>query len=41
MITRTMLFFISAMFTVSVANVQPGVHTAKTGGEVLDLIRKD
>ena len=41
MIFRIMVFVIAVMFTVSIANAQPGVHTAKTGSEVLDLIRKE
>ena len=41
MISQIAIFFISVMITISVANAQPGVHTAKTGSEVLDLIRKE
>ncbi len=38
---RMMLLLLSVMFTVPVANAQPGVHTAKTGSEVLRLIRNE
>ncbi len=41
MIFRVMLFLLSVMFFVPNVNAQPGVHTAKTGGEVIDLIRKE
>ncbi len=41
MITRIIILLISIMFTVPFANAQPGVHTSKTGGEVLRLIRLD
>ncbi len=41
MITRIIILLISIMFTVPFANAQPGVHTSKTGGEVLRLIRNE
>ena len=41
MIFRVMLFLLSVMFFVPNVNAQTGVHTAKTGGEVIDLIRKE
>ena len=41
MIFRILLIYIFALFTVPFAMAQPGVHTAKTGSEVLDLIRKE
>ena len=37
MISRVMIFIVSVMFTVPFVNAQPGVHTAKTGSEVLRL----
>ncbi len=41
--SRTMfaLTLISMMFTAVITHGQPGVHTAKTSSEVLDLIRKE
>ncbi len=39
MIFRVIIIFISVMFAVPVANVQPDVHTQKTGEEVLRQIR--
>ncbi len=39
--SRVLVFLISVMFTAPCANAQPGIHTAKTGSEVLDLIRKE
>ncbi len=41
MISRVLVFLISVMFTVPFASAQPGVHTAKTGSKILDLIRKE
>jgi Xaa-Pro dipeptidase len=41
MLFRVMLFLFSVMFAVPVANAQPGVHTSKTGGEILRLIRNE
>ncbi len=41
MISRVMIFIVSVMFTVPFVNAQPGVHTAKTGSEVLRLIRNE
>ncbi len=41
MISRIVLFFIAVVITVPNANAQPGVHMAKTGGEVLRLIRNE
>ena len=41
MIIRVMIFFLSVIFTVPVANAQPGVHTAKTGSEILRLVRNE
>jgi len=41
MISRVMIFLISVLFMVPVANAQPDVHTAKTGSEVLRLIRNE
>ncbi len=41
MMFRVLVLSISVMFTVPVANAQPGVHTAKTGSEVLRLIRNE
>ncbi len=39
MISRVLVFILSVIFTVLFANAQPGgVHTAKTGSEVLRLI---
>ncbi len=38
---RGMVFLIAMLCIVSIANAQPGVHTAKTGGEVLRLIRNE
>ena len=39
--SRVMIVLISVMFSVPVAISQPGVHTAKTGSEVLQLIRNE
>ena len=39
--SRVMLFLVSVMFMVPFAYAQPGVHTAKTGSEVIDLIRNE
>ncbi len=36
-----MIFLLSVIFTVPVANAQPGIHTAKTGSEILRLIRNE
>ena len=41
MISRVMFILISWMFTVPHVNAQPGVHTARTGAEVLRLIRNE
>ncbi len=41
MMSRIIIILISVMFLVPVANAQPGVHTAKTGGEVLRLLRNE
>ncbi len=41
MISRILVFLLSVMFSVTVAIAQPGVHTAKTGSEVLRLIRNE
>jgi len=41
MITRVMIYLILVMFTAPFANAQPGVHTSRTGGEVLRLIRNE
>ena len=41
MLSRVMLFLIAVMFAVPNANAQPGVHTAKTGGEVFRLMRNE
>ena len=41
MIIRVMSFLILVMFTAPFANAQPGVHTSRTGGEVLRLIRNE
>ncbi len=41
MMSRIIIILISVMFLVPVANTQPGVHTAKTGGEVLRLLRNE
>ena len=41
MLIQVILFLISVMFVVPVAYAQPGVHTAKTGSEVLRLIRNE
>ena len=41
MLSRVMIFIIALQFTVSNAIAQPGVHTAKTGSEVLQLIRNE
>ncbi len=41
MISRIVLFLIAGMLTVPHVNAQPGVHTIKTGGEVIQLIRKE
>ncbi len=41
MMSRILLIYISVLFTVPFANAQPGIHTAKTGSEVLDFIRKE
>ncbi len=41
MISRVMIVLISVLFTVPIATAQPGVHTAKTGSEVLRLIRNE
>ena len=38
---RGMVFLIAMLFIVPIANAQPGVHTARTGGEVLRLIRNE
>ena len=38
---RVLLIVICAAFTAPVANAQPGVHTAKAGGDVLHLIRNE
>ncbi len=39
--SRGMIFLFAVLFTVPNVNAQPGVHTAKTGGEVLRLIRNE
>jgi hypothetical protein len=41
MIARVLICLAAVMFTLPDANAQPGIHTAKTGGEVIDLIRKE
>lgn len=41
MLSRITVFIIFVMFAVPLANAQPGVHTAKTGSEVLRLIRNE
>ncbi len=41
MMGRVMIFLIALMVTVPFANAQPGVHTAKSGGEVIRLIRNE
>lgn len=41
MVARIMVFLLSAIFSVPIASAQPGVHTAKTGSEVLRLIRNE
>ena len=41
MITRILLILISVMFTVPAASAQPGVHTSRTGGEVLRQMRNE
>jgi Xaa-Pro dipeptidase len=41
MIFRVVVILLSVMFTVPDANAQPGVHTSKTGGEVIRLIRNE
>ena len=41
MISRVIVILISVMFTVSISYAQPGVHTAKSGGEVIRLIRNE
>ena len=41
MIVRIMVFLLSVIFTVLAANAQPGVHTSKTGRELLRQIRKE
>ena len=38
MMFRIMLFLFTMIFIVSIASAQPGVHTVKSGGEVLQLI---
>ena len=39
--SRIIVFLSSVMFTVSVANAQPGVHTSTTGAEAIRLIRNE
>ncbi len=39
--SRVMFFLFAMLFTVSNAIAQPGIHTSKTGGEVLRLIRNE
>ncbi len=41
MLFRVMVFLIAMILMVPFANAQPGVHTARTGGEVLRLIRNE
>ncbi len=41
MIIRILLILTSVIFILPAVNAQPGVHTARTGGEVIDLIRKE
>ena len=41
MINRIMVFLMAVVYAVSNVNAQPGVHTAKTGDEVLRLIRNE
>ncbi len=41
MITRIIILLISIMFTVPFVNAQPGVHTSRSGGEVLRLMRNE
>ena len=41
MLSRVMIFIIALQFTIPNVNAQPGVHTAKTGSEVLRLIRNE
>ena len=41
MITRILFILISVMFTVPAASAQPGVHTSRTGGEVLRQMRNE
>ena len=37
MISRIVLFFIAVMITVPNVNAQPGVHTLKTGGDIIQI----
>ena len=41
MITQVVIILTSVLFSVAFANAQPGVHTQKTGGEVLRQIRNE
>ncbi len=41
MIFRIIVILMSVIFTTPIAKAQPGVHTAKTGSEVLRLIRNE
>ena len=41
MIARIIFVFIAVMSIVPVASAQPGVHTSKTGRELLRQIRKE
>jgi len=41
MISRIMIVLVAITFIVPLANAQPGVHTAKTGSEVIRLIRNE
>ena len=41
MISRIMIFLIAVLLIAPNAIAQPGVHTVKTGGEVVQLIRKE
>jgi len=39
--SRAMISVVTVMFTVTVVNAQPGVHTVETGSEVLRLTRNE